>query len=50
MVVDQGLGSCELDFSAILDTGQLTNGLVDVAFVEDAETFPENEDRILTFF
>jgi hypothetical protein len=49
VVVNQGDRGCERNLPAVLNAGQLTDGFSDASFVEDAECFPENEDRVLAF-
>jgi len=50
VVKNQGLGRRKLDFTPILHPSQFSNRLVDIAFIEDAVSFPENEHRVLSFF
>ena len=50
MVENEGLGGCVLNFSAVLDPGQLSDGLIDVSFVEDSVRLPEDENGIGAFF
>lgn len=49
VVVDQGGRGCEGYLPAVLNAGQLADGLGDASLVEDAECFPEDEDRVLAF-
>ena len=49
VVEDERLRRSVLDLTAILHSGELSDCLVDVTFVEYSEGFPENEGGILTF-
>jgi hypothetical protein len=50
VVVDESVGGREGALTPILNLGELSDGLVDVAFVENTETLPENQDGVHSFF
>jgi len=48
MIVDESNGRSERNFSAILNSGKLSDRLCNVTFLVNAEGFPENEHWVLT--
>ena len=46
MIVDQGLGCSELHLAPVLNSGQLSDRLIDVSFIENTEGLPENKNGV----